>query len=87
MVYVGRAGGYGKTVVVDHGNGYQTRYSHLSAYTVSEGTPVSQGQQIAASGNTGSGTGPHLDFGVYENSGSDFPPKSTAVNPENLINF
>lgn len=87
VVYVGRAGGYGKTVVIDHGNGYQTRYSHLSAYTVSEGAPVSQGQQIAASGNTGSGTGPHLDFGVYENSGSDFPPKSTAVNPENFINF
>lgn len=87
IVYVGRAGGYGKTVVIDHGNGYQTRYSHLSAYTVSEGTQVSQGQQIAASGNTGYGTGPHLDFGIYENSGSNFPPKSTAVNPENFINF
>lgn len=87
VVYVGRAGGYGKTVVVDHGNGYQTRYSHLSDYTVSVGTSVSQGQQIAISGNTGVGTGAHLDFGVYENSGSDFPPKNTAVDPENFINF
>jgi murein DD-endopeptidase MepM/ murein hydrolase activator NlpD len=87
VVYASRAGGYGKTVVIDHGNGYQTRYSHLSAYTVSVGTQVSQGQQIAASGSTGYGTGPHLDFGIYENSGSNFPPKSTAVDPENFINF
>lgn len=87
VVYVGRAGDYGKTVVVDHGNGYQTRYSHLNSYNVSVGTQVSQGQQIAASGSTGAGTGPHLDFGVYENSGSNFPPRETAVDPENFINF
>jgi murein DD-endopeptidase MepM/ murein hydrolase activator NlpD len=87
VVYVGQADGYGKTVVIDHGNGYQTRYSHLSTYNVSEGTQVSRGQQIAASGNTGYSTGPHLDFGVYENSGSNFPPASTAVDPENFINF
>jgi murein DD-endopeptidase MepM/ murein hydrolase activator NlpD len=87
VVYVDYAGGYGKTVVIDHGNGYQSRYSHLNAYNVSVGTQVDQGQQIATSGSTGNGTGPHLDFGIYQNSGSNFPPKGTAVDPENFINF
>lgn len=90
VVYVapeGQNGGYGTTVVVDHGNGYQTRYSHLQASNVSVGDPVGRGQQIATSGSTGAGTGPHLDFGVYENSGTPFPPKTTAVDPEGFINF
>lgn len=87
VTYVGTAGGWGKTVVVDHGNGYKTRYSHLSGYNVSVGTQVSQGQQIAAGGNTGVSSGPHLDFAVYEHSGPGFPPKSTAVDPENFVNF
>ncbi|WP_346294400.1 M23 family metallopeptidase, partial [Sphaerothrix gracilis] len=85
--YIGWAGGYGRTVVIDHGNGYKTRYSHLSSYGVSQGTAVSQGQQIAASGQSGNGTGPHLDFGVYRNSQANFPNASTAVDPENFINF
>ena len=57
--------GYGNYVMIDHGNGYYTGFGHLSGYSVSEGTVVSTGQQIATSGNTGISTGPHLHYEVY----------------------
>ena len=58
--------GYGNYIMIDHGNGYYTAFGHLSAYKVSAGTIVSQGQQIAVSGNTGVSTGPHLHYEVYK---------------------
>ena len=57
--------GYGNYIMIDHGNGYYTAFGHLSQYTVSAGTIVSKGQQIAVSGNTGISTGPHLHYEVY----------------------
>jgi Peptidase family M23 len=54
--------GYGNFVVIDHGNGYMTLYGHLSSSQVITGQRVSQGQQIALSGNTGRSSGPHLHF-------------------------
>ncbi len=57
--------GYGLNIVIDHGNGYQTRYSHCNSLLVSEGDIVSQGQVIATMGATGRVTGVHLDFRVY----------------------
>lgn len=57
--------GYGNYIMIDHGSGYYTAFGHLSQFTVSVGTVVSTGQQIAVSGNTGISTGPHLHYEVY----------------------
>lgn len=57
--------GYGNYIMIDHGSGYYTAFGHLSQFTVSVGTVVSTGQQIAVSGNTGVSTGPHLHYEVY----------------------
>ena len=69
--YVSFAGwtdiGYGYLVVVDHANGYQTYYAHLSDFYVAEGQVIEAGQVIAAMGNTGNSTGPHLHFEVRYN--------------------
>ena len=64
---VGYNGGRGNYIMVNHGNGIVTRYQHLSSIYVSVGQTVSRGQNIAAVGNTGASSGPHLDFAVYVN--------------------
>ncbi len=64
VVHAGPAGTYGNLVTVRHGNGYETRYAHLSAVTVKQGDEVVPGQQIGAVGSTGHSTGPHLHFEV-----------------------
>lgn len=55
---------YGEYIVIDHHDGTMTLYAHMSARYVSEGTTVSQGQQIGAVGSTGNSTGNHLHFEV-----------------------
>ena len=59
--------GYGWNVVVDHGNGWQTRYAHASDIQVNVGDRVAAGQTVMLSGNTGKSTGPHLHFEVIRN--------------------
>ncbi len=61
------AGTYGNMILINHGGGYQTRYAHLSKFSVSAGQTVSAGQQIGLVGATGRVTGPHLHFEVIVN--------------------
>jgi murein DD-endopeptidase MepM/ murein hydrolase activator NlpD len=74
---VGNQGGYGLTVVVDHGSGVETRYAHLSSAPIKPGDLVESGQVIAQSGNSGRSTGPHLHFEVLEG-GKAVDPRSNA---------
>ena len=53
VVFVGERGGYGKSIVVDHGFGYQSHYAHLNSYTVTLGDDVTRGQIIGAVGTRG----------------------------------
>lgn len=78
VVYAGwNNWGYGNMVVINHGNGWQTLYTHLSAYNVSCGSSVLQGSVIGAIGSTGNSTGPHLHFEMMYN--------GTKVNPRNYL--
>ena len=67
VVAAGWGGAYGYRVIIDHGGGYQTVYAHCSALYVQAGQQVSQGDTIAAIGQTGNATGPHLHFEIRIN--------------------
>ena len=65
VVFAGRdSGGYGKTVVIDHGRNLKTLYGHLSGIYVHEGQQVPRGTAIGAVGSTGRATGVHLHYEV-----------------------
>ena len=78
VVKAGWGSGYGYVVYINHADGRQTRYGHLSKVLVSVGQTVSQGQKIALSGNTGVSTGPHVHFEILIN--------GSQVNPLNYLN-
>jgi len=65
--YVGRKGGFGLCVEIDHGFGYRTIYAHLSSVIVKEGQKIKRGSLIAKTGNSGLSSGPHLHYEVIHN--------------------
>src|SRR5690606_27835018 len=69
--------GYGKTIEIDHGNGYVTRYAHNSRLVVKPGDLVRAGQEVAKAGSTGRSTGAHVHFEVWEN--------GNVVNPRKFL--
>ena len=58
---------YGNYIIINHGNGYQTLYAHMSKAIATKGQYVTQGTKIGLVGSTGYSTGPHLHFMVYKN--------------------
>lgn len=75
--FAGWKGSYGYTVIINHGNGYETYYAHCSKLLVSVGETVSKGDLIARVGNTGNSTGSHCHFEIRYN--------GTTKNPENYL--
>ena len=67
VIYSGYNGGYGNTVIIDHGGKISTLYAHNSKLLVKVGDKVEKGKVISKSGSTGLSTGPHLHFEVREN--------------------
>jgi murein DD-endopeptidase MepM/ murein hydrolase activator NlpD len=79
VVFSGWKGGFGKTVIVDHGYGIQTLYGHNSKLLVSVGQRVVKGQIIANVGATGFATGPHCHYEIRKN--------NYAVSPMRYLNL
>jgi murein DD-endopeptidase MepM/ murein hydrolase activator NlpD len=73
VAFTGWQGGFGKLVIIDHGNGFSTYYGHASKFYAKVGQKVAKGEKIAAVGNTGYSTGPHVHFEIRKN--------GTPVNP------
>ena len=73
IMFTDLLGGYGKAIMIDHGNGISTRYGHLSGFAVSAGQKVHRGDVIGYVGASGRSTGPHLHYEVRIN--------DTPVNP------
>lgn len=67
VIFAGRNGGYGKTIIIDHGGTYETLYAHLNRIQVEVGDKVVKGQAIGGMGTTGRSTGVHLHYEIKRN--------------------
>ena len=77
VTLAGHNGGYGITVTIDHGNGYESLYAHMSKLEVAVGESVNRGQIIGYIGSTGRSSGPHLHYSLYKGGES--------INPRQLL--
>ncbi|WP_443936534.1 M23 family metallopeptidase [Pedobacter sp. MW01-1-1] len=75
IIFAGSRGGYGNCVVIQHGNGFQTYYGHLSRILVRNGQSIESGNYIGKVGSTGRSTGPHLHYEIHKN-GKVINPRS-----------
>jgi murein DD-endopeptidase MepM/ murein hydrolase activator NlpD len=94
IIFRGKKGGYGNTIIVQHGNKYSTLYGHLSRFRggLSTGSSVKQGQVIGYVGMTGLATGPHLHYefrinGVHHNPLTVKLPGAEPLDTEHLADF
>ena len=81
IIFRGRKGGYGNTIIIRHKGGYKSLYAHQSKFSshLKRGSWVKQGQLIGYVGTTGRSTGPHLHFGLYKN--------GRAINPARVMSY
>ena len=84
VVFAGEQGGYGLTVVIEHGGGVRTRYAHLSSLQVAEGDAVHARDPIGRAGDTGRATGSHLHFELIRD-GKPVDPASIEGGIEGLL--
>ncbi len=77
VIKAGLFGGYGNIVEVDHGNGFSTRYAHMSRILVHDGQKVKRGGVLGEAGSTGRSTGTHIHYEVRE--------KGRPINPVNFL--
>ena len=79
VIFAGVKGGFGNCIVINHGNGFETLYGHLSKILVSAGDRIDIGQPIGNIGSTGRSTGPHLHYEIHK-----FGEK---INPQPFLNL
>jgi len=77
VTFAGRKGGYGNCIIIDHGNGFETYYGHLSKILIREGQSVDAGDEIGKIGSTGRSTGPHLHYEIHKD--------NKIVNPRSFL--
>ncbi len=94
IIHAGTKGGYGRTVVIQHGKSYSTLFAHMSRYArgIKNGVKVKQGQTIGYVGKTGLATGPHLHYefrinGVHRNPLKIALPKALPIDTKYIADF
>jgi murein DD-endopeptidase MepM/ murein hydrolase activator NlpD len=77
VTFAGRSGDFGRLVIVEHSDGYETRYAHLKSIEVKKGKKLKRGAVIGTVGESGNATGPHLHYEVRL--------QGTPVNPRSYL--